>query len=260
MAASPILHPAVRERPEPRMSAIALAKYLIQLADKQESILHDSRFTRTSIVTANQDAVRPIRAYLCDPKRPQEMLDRVKAVLQSKADTGPGTPKSRDEARRCAEIITLFQNQENALGLRGLALSEPPNRFDALMVAGVSLSIQPDFMVGGPKGRVGAGMLHVAKTPDLSDCRPETRERRGEHRREVARYLVAMLQMLLDEQNGAYGTPERDLCFVADLRLGETIRAGGDHAARLRTIRAACSQIAKLWPTIQPRPSVLRKP
>lgn len=222
--------------------------------------MHDSRFTRTSIVTANQDAIRPIRAYLWDPKRPQEMLERVKATLQAKADSGIGTPKSRDEARRCAEIITLFQNQENALGLRGLSLSEPPNRFAPLVVVGVSLSIQPDFLVSAPRGRLGAGMVHVAKSPDLSDCRPETRERRGEHRREIARYLVAMLQMLLDAQDGAYGTPDRDLCFVADVRLGETIRAAPDHAARLRTIRSACATIARLWPTIEPRPSVLRKP
>ncbi len=242
------------------MSAIALAKYLIQLADKQESILHDSRFTRTSIVAANQEAVRPIRAYLCDPRRPQGLLEAAKETLLTKARSGQGTPKSRDEARRCAEIITLFQNQENALGLRGLPLSEPPNRFTPLAVAGLSLSIQPDFMVSGSGGRVGAGMLHVAKTPDLSDCRPETKQRRGDERREVARYLVAMLQMLLDAQEGTYGTPDRDLCFVADLRLGETIRAGSDHTARLRTIRAACAQIVNLWPTIRPRPSVLRRP
>jgi hypothetical protein len=242
------------------MSAIALAKYLIQLADKQESILHDSRFTRTSIVTANQEAVRAIRAYLWDPRRPQEILERVKAALEAKARSGIGTPKSLDEARRCAEIISLFQNQENALGLRGLPLSELPNRFAPLVVSELSLSIQPDFLVSGSGGRVGAGMLHVAKTPDLSDCRPETRERRGEHRREVARYLVAMLKMLLDAQDGTYGTPERDLCFVADLRLGETIRAGADHGARVRTIRAACAQIVNLWPTIRPRPSVLQKP
>jgi hypothetical protein len=241
------------------MSAVALAKYLIQLADAQESILHDSRFTRTSIVTANQDAMRALRAYHWDPRRPQDLLERVKKSLEAKAENGPGTPKSRDEARRCAEIIELFRNAENALGLRGLPLSEPPNRFAPLVVAGVTLSIQPDFMVSSAGNRVGLGMLHIAKTPDLSNCRPETRQRRGDHRREVARYLVAMLQMLLEAQGGAYGVPDRDLSFVADVRLGETIRAGGDHTARVKTITAACGQIAKLWPTIEPRPSVLQK-
>jgi hypothetical protein len=241
------------------MSAVALAKYLILLADKQESILHDSRFTRSSIVTANQDAMRALRAYHWDPRRPLDELERVKKALEAKSDSGLGTPKSRDEARRCAEIIGLFRNAENALGLRGLSLSEPPTRFAPLLVAGVALSIQPDFMVGGPGGMIGAGILHVAKSPDVGDGKPETIERRAEQRREIARYLVVMLQMLLDAQEGAYGTPDRDLCFVADVRLGETIWAPGDRAARLRTIKAACGQIANLWPTITPRPSVLKK-
>jgi hypothetical protein len=242
------------------MSAVALAKYLIERADKQESILHDSRFTRSSIVTANQDAMRALRAYHWDPRRPQDVLERVKKALEAKSESGLGTPKSHDEARRCAEIIGLFRNAENALGLRGLSLSEPSGRFAPLIVSGVALSIQPDFMVSGPGGRAGAGMLHVAKTPDVGDGKAETRERRAERRREIARYLVAMLQMLLDAQEGAYGTPDRNLCFVADVRLGETIWAAGDHSSRLRTIRAACAQIANLWPTITPRASVLKRP
>jgi hypothetical protein len=242
------------------MSAVALAKYLILRADKQESILHDSRFTRSPIVTANQEAVRALRAYHWDPRRPQTMLEQVKKALEAKAKSTTGTPKSRDEARRCAEIIELFRNAENALGLRGLALSEPPNRFAPLIVSGVALSIQPDFIVSGPGGRGGAGMLHVAKSPDVGDGKPETRERRAEQRREIGRYLVVMLQMLLDAQNDTYGPPDRNLFFVADIRLGETIWAPGDRMARVRTIRAACAQIANLWPTIAPRSSVLKKP
>jgi hypothetical protein len=257
---SSVLHPSVRERHEPQMSATALAEYLILRADKQEGILHDSRFSRPPIVTANQEAMRALRAYHWDPKRPHDILDRVKAALLTKAASDIGTPKSRDEASRCAEIIELFEKRENSLGLRRMPLSEPPHRFEQLVVEGVSLSIQPDFLVNGPADHVGAGILRVAKAPDLSDCKKETSDRRGEYRREMARYLVAMLQMLLEGQDGAHGTPDRDLCFVADLRLGETIGAAPDHTARLRTIRAACSQIAKLWPTVTPRVSVLRKP
>lgn len=256
---SPVLHPSVRERHEPRMSATALAEYLILRADKQESILHDSRFSRPPIVTANQEAMRALRAYHWDPKRSHDMLDRVKAALLTKGASSIGTPKSRDEASRCAEIIELFEKRENLLGLRRMSLSEPPHRFEQLIVEGVLLSIQPDFLINGPGGRVGAGILRVAKSPDLNDCKKETSDRRGEYRREMARYLVAMLQMLLEVQDGEHGTPDRELCFVADLRLGETIGPAPDHTARLRTIRAACGQIVKLWSTIKPRSSVLRK-
>ncbi len=32
-----------------------------------------------------------------------------------------------------------------------------------------------------------------------------------------------------------------------------------DHFVRLRSIRGACAQIAKLWPSIEPRASILKK-
>lgn len=241
------------------MSATALAEYLILLPDKQEDILHDSRFAQTSIVAANGDAMRVLRAYNCDPRRPHEVLEKVKEALRIKARLPDIKPKTRDEALRCVEAIELFERHENALAMRGLALSQSP-RFDEIDIEGVALSIQPDFLVAGGGGRVGAGIIRVAKTPDPDGCkRDATRVRRGEHRREMARYMVAMLQMLLDDQGGDLGIPDRDLCFVADVRLGERIGPASDHTARLRAIRGACRQIVRLWPGIIPKPSILKR-
>jgi hypothetical protein len=259
MVASPFLHPSVRERPTPRLSATALAEYLILQADRQETILHDSRFSQPVIVGANADAMRALRAYNCDLLRNVSALDRVKAALTAKARSSGIRPKSRDEALRCVEIIELFERRENVLGLRSMSLREAP-RFDPIDVEGVELAINPDFLVDGSGGRIGAGILRVAKAPDPGACKlDETRRRRGDHRREMARYTVAMLQMLLEAQNGQLGNPDRDLCFVADVRLGEKIDPATDHSARMRAIRAACRQIVSLWPTISPRPSILRR-
>lgn len=242
------------------MSATALAEYLILQADAQQNILHDSRFSRPPIVTANGDAMRALRAYHWDPRRPQETLDRVKKALTDKAATAD-RPKTRDEALRCIEVIAMFQRNENAIGMRALALSQPPERFAEINIEGVALSVQPDVMVSGGGGRVGAGIIRVAKAPDPDACKlEETRLRRGDHRREMARYMVAMLQLLLEGQEGRLGIPDRDLCFVADVRLGERIGPAADHTARLRAIRAACAQIAGLWPNIVPKPSLLKKP
>lgn len=153
-------------------------------------------------------------------------------------------PKVRDEAMRCVEIIELFERQENALGMRKMSLSEPPD-FDSIEIEGVMVSIQPDFLVHGPDRRVGAAMLRVAKAPDPAACKTEDgKDRRGHTRRELARYLVAEMQLLLEAQGGRLGTPDRDLCFVADVRLGERIgpcrrpcRAAAGHPGSLRTNR-----------------------
>jgi hypothetical protein len=259
MALSQDLHPSIRERHEPRMSATALAEYLILHADGQQKILHDSRFSSPPIMGANGDAMRALRAYNCDPRRSQSALDMVKNALTIKSENMELRPKTREEAKRCAEVINLFERHENALGMRSLALQSPP-RFDPLTIAGVSLSIYPDFLVNGENGKVGAAILRVAKAPDPAACRlDETRRRRGDHRREMARYMVAMLQMLLEAQGGRLGVPDRNLCFVADVRLPERVGPASDHSDRLKHIRGACDQIARLWPTIEPRPSILKK-
>lgn len=250
----------MRVRTEPRVSAAALAEYLISRPDAQQRILHDSKYSRPPIISANGEAVRALRTYNQDPRRSHDSLLRVKEALTTKSLAAGIRPKAVDEALRCLEIIDLFERNENALGLRSMALSEPPN-FDAIEIEGVAVSIRPDFLVGGGGGRnrVGAGILRVAKAPDPADGkRPETRLKKGENRREMARYLVAMQQLLLDAQDGALGVVDRDLCFVADVRLGERIGPATDHAVRLRDIRGACSQISRLWASVTPKPSLFK--
>lgn len=238
---------------------MALAEYLILRADGQENILHDSRYSRPPIVTANGEAMRALRAYNCDPRRNQSSLDLVKKALTDKSMSNDIKPKTCDEARRCVEAINLFERHENALGMRSMPLCAPP-QFEELNIEGVTLSIRPDFLVEGSDRHIGAGILRVAKTPDPDACKlDETRQRRGDHRREMARYIVAMLQMLLEAQDGKFGIPDRDLCFVADVRLGERIGPAPDHTIRLRAIHGACTQIVKLWPMIEPRGSIFRK-
>ena len=242
------------------MSATALAEYLILQPDGQETILHDSRFSRPPLVTANGDAMRALRAYNCDPHRDIHSLDMVKEALNRRAMSSETKPKARDEARRCIEAIDLFVRNENAFGTRAMSLSEPPGRFAALEMEGVTVSIQPDVMVRGGGDRIGAGIFRVAKAPDPDACKlDETRRRRGDHRREMGRYLVAMMQLLLDAQQPSAGLTDAHLCFVADIRLGERIGPASDHTLRLRAIRSACRQIAQLWPGIEPRPGVLKR-
>jgi hypothetical protein len=243
------------------MSAAALAEYLILRPAGQQNILHDSKYSRPPIISANGEAMRALRTYNRDPRRSQDTLLRVKDSLTIKAATAGIRPKAKDEALRCIEIIELFERNENVLGLRSMALSEPPN-FDAIEINGVMVSIHPDMLVGGGgHARVGGCILRVAKAPDPSEGkRPETKARRGEIRREMARYLVAMLQLLLDAQGGALGVPDRNLCFVADVRLAERIGPAPDHTVRLRDIQGACAQISKLWPSITAKPALFRNP
>jgi hypothetical protein len=243
------------------MSATALAEYLILRPDRQDTVLHDSRFSRPPIVNAYAEAIRALRAYHCDRRRPATILSGAKGALSGRAEDPSLRPSARDEARRCVEAIQLFERSENALGMRQLSLEAPP-LFAEMSIAGVAVSVQPDLLVRGTASNgepgVGAAMFRVPKAPDPTGCRlDETRKRRGDHRRELAWYVIAMMDMLLAAQANSLGKADRNLCFVADIRLGERIEAASDHAARIRAINAACGQIARLWGTIQPRSSIL---
>lgn len=262
MASIVPLHRSVRERHSPQISAVALAEYLILLPDAQDTVLHNSRYMTPPVTAPYGDAMRALRAYNADPHRAIGALETVKAALTKKA-TNPATEAWwRAEALRCVEAIELFQLAENALGMKGLPLTQTA-RFEPLSVNGTALSVQPDFLirVDGPKGvRLGAAMLRVAKAPDPKDCvMDKTRKEREDHRRELGHYVVAMMQMLLEREAAAGEIVDKGLIFVADVRLGERIGAGSDHAARLKSINAACGQVRRLWGTIEPRPAILAK-
>lgn len=238
---------------------MALAEYLILKSDPQATVLHNSRYSQTNIRAAYSTARHGLRAYNVDPLRPIGTLNKVKEALHRKASDPSLKPSAQAKHLRSIELIDLFLTRENAIGLRGLPLAKA-RKFVPLQINGMTLSIQPDFMVEPPDGRIGAAILRVTKAPDPDACRLEsTKRERGDHRREMGRYMVAMLELLLRSQPEYEGRVDRNLIFVSDVRLGERIGAGSDHGARLRDISAACEQVAGLWSTVKPRPSIYKK-
>lgn len=241
------------------MSAAALAEYLILRPDQQEKILHDSRFASSNITAAYRGALDPIRAFCTDIRRDKSTLQTAKNFLKGRSTDQSFRPKAREEALRCIETIDLFSRAENAFGLGPLDLTNAP-RFNPMMLSGVALSVQPDLLIKR-QDKVGAMMFRPQKAPDPEACRlEETKRQRGEHRREMARYMLAMVQMLFEGPAENVGAFSRELSFIADIRMGERIDfSTSDHAARVRAVKAACRQIATLWGDIEPRKSVLAK-
>lgn len=245
------------------MSAAALAEYLIMKPDQQETVLHNSRFSSPPVVTPHQEALVPIRAYCSNPSRPKATLAHAKVSLLAKAGDLSIRPKAREESLRCVESIERFEMAENAFGLGALRLAEA-ERFPMLMESKVAISVQPDLIIqpgGKNEGKVGVILFRPHKAPDPESCRlEETKRQRGEHRREMARYMLTLAQMMFDEHGQHLGRFCRELSFVADIRAGERVGfPTSDHAARVRAVKAACRQISALWSGIEPRKSVLAK-
>jgi hypothetical protein len=255
------LHPRVRERPEPRISASALAEFIITPPDRQDEVLHDARFMRAPAVIPYGDAIRAIKAFCGDPARKASHLDAAVAALEAKSRSDDHSPSIRDEARRSIEAIGLFQAGSNAFGLGRLPLLVP-SRMDLVEIAGTRVSVQPDLIVGTAypalEGKIGGAFVRAQKRPDPHACKTEgTRNERAELRRETAAYMLTLLRMALV----AAGTPESSInpkwIFCLDLRLGERIDFPSDRVSRERRIKAACGQISRLWGSVAPKPGDL---
>lgn len=262
--ANPIkLHPKIRERRTPRISASALAEFIIAPPDRQDSLLHDQRFSSAFVTPKHQQALSVIRAYCTDLSRSKEIIQAGRAALAAKS-TGSGfTPSQRDEAARCVETLDLFTKlASNVFGVGGQPYVETPG-FAPISINGLPVSVYPDLVSGSAfppedKKKVGLIFIRAQKRPDPSDCkREEVKEGRQAYRREVLSYMLVLGDMMLR----ANGTPDtaidRKKFRGWDLRLEEEVKFPSDRISREKRIEAACGQISRLWETINPKPSDL---
>jgi hypothetical protein len=254
------LHPSVRERSEPRLSANQLAEYLVFGVDRAETIVHDAKFLQAYIPTWYDDSQAALVAYLLDPKRRKEQLFEEIERLNKLAENSTSADE-RDRAALDAKVLERFLRIENSLGLNALGFVEC-GKCAPLLIEGVLVSVQPDLLVQplviAKKKAVGAILFRLSKGIDHDSAKKaETREKRVEQRREMARYSALLASMILEKQFGHLGEVSLRHCFAVDVPLGEAIPVStGDRIARAKRIAKACRQIDQLWPNIPPRPSI----
>lgn len=265
--AEPIqLHPGIRERKRARVTASALADYILSAPDQQDVVLHDERYSSAYATPKYSDARRLICAFSSGLRRDWSALEDGRAALVEKSNSTMFTPAQREEAARCAEVIELFTGASNAFGVKGLPLILPAKPFDALNISGTTVSIQPDLLVGltfPPETgkRMGLIFLRMQKRPDPEACKKDdTKAKRQDYRREMAKYMLVMGELLLRDLGLSTSQIDRERMAVWDMRLGEAIGFPSDRLSREKRIKAACGHIARLWASIQPKPNDFKKP
>ncbi|NBE07939.1 hypothetical protein [Paragemmobacter ruber] len=174
------------------------------------------------------------------------------------------TPSNREEAARCVEVLDRFVEAKQALFADSLALFAC-DRLEPINVAGTLVSVQPDLVVNStfpPQSDVKFGMIFIRpqKTPDVDGPKTsETRDSRREYRREAARYMLTLAQMAVVASGVSKDSFDPRRSFVWDIRLGEAIPFPSDWVSRQKNIEAAGRMIRRLWDTIEPSTSLLRK-
>jgi hypothetical protein len=258
--ASPVqLHPKIRVRPKARLSASALAEFIITTPDKQDDVLHDARYMRSSPVSHYTDAIRSIKAYCEDPRRDHGILDAAAATLKAKSDSREFKPSQQEDAKRCIEVIGRFSDSLNAFGARSMPFLQSPS-FDLCNINGALVSIQPDMIVATAfpppeKEAIGAVFIRPQKAPDPDACKTdETKMLRQEYRAEVAKYMLVLGWMNFKNYGLTDAQIDTKKMSVWDIRLKEAVPFPSDRVSRIKRIEAACGQIVRLWDTVETKP------
>ncbi|MDA9448490.1 MULTISPECIES: hypothetical protein [unclassified Bradyrhizobium] len=214
---------------------------------------------RSSPVSHYADAIRSIKAYCEDPRRDFEVLDSAAAALKTKSESKEFKPSQQEDAKRCIEVIGRFTESVNVFGARSAPLLQAPP-FELCNINGVSVSIQPDLIVGTAfpppaKEAIGAVFIRLQKAPDPDACKTEeTKVIRQEYRVELAKYMLVLGWMNFKDCGLSEGQIDTKKMSVWDIRLKESISFPSDRVSRIKRIEAACGQIVRLWDTIEAKP------
>lgn len=256
------LHPKIRERKQPRISASSLAEFIIATPDRQDSLLHDQRYSSAYVAPKHQQALTLIRTFCTDQARDWGKFEQGRQALVDKSNGATFSPSQRDEAARCVETLDLFrEHASNTFGALGQTLSEAP-KFAPLVLNNLPISVSPDLVHGRipvETGRqIGLVFVRAQKRPNPDDCKTESkRMERSEYRREVLAYMLVIGDMMLRANGVADSQIDRKRFAGWDLRLGESVSFPSDRVSRERRVEAAAGQIARLWGTIEVKPGDL---
>lgn len=261
--AKPIkLHPKIRERKVPRITASFLAEFIIAAPDRQDTLLHDQRYSSSYVTPKHQQALRLVRSFCVDPSRDWSKYERGRTALVEKSNGMGFKPSQREEAARCVETLDLFREQAgNAFGALGRTFSEAP-QFDPLEINGLTISVYPDLIRGeypvleGKK--IGLVFMRPQKNPNPFTCKTESKKvERSDYRREILAYMLVAGDMMLRANDIDEDQIDRKRFSGWDIRLGEEVSFPTDRVSRERRIEAAAGQIARLWETIETKPGDL---
>jgi hypothetical protein len=132
------------------------------------------------------------------------------------------------------------------LDVRDTVFSQGPNPSEALLIAGVEVSVWPDAIA---RATTRTGEARVGEV--FVRCTIGTPGEVAENRRAEANvHLATIAHMHAAGNLGDIGTAHAGTSMVIDVPRGAVIRGPANITRRVTNIEAACSMIAAVWPTI----------
>ncbi|QRR35655.1 hypothetical protein JNX00_07280 [Hydrogenophaga sp. YM1] len=220
-----------------KISVNKLAEMLVTTSPtRRRRIVFDQKHPSANIVARYRQAVEPVASYLTNG-RDLDVLKNASRVLRA---DGSGTAWSIEDKTNTADALERFA--EFADQLPGDATySQGPHDAAKLLIAGVSVSVRPDFLLTLERRRrlyVGALKLHYIKNPESA------------LNRAGAEYVAVLLHEWLRQYGPEGHTPLHSHCMSIDVFRRSVVHAPRSLSKRWDDITAACEEIAVRWPIL----------
>lgn len=219
-------------RTTPRISVSKLGEYLTATPRRRRSIVADQKRPKDFVVIWYMEARKALVDCLLADLDP-DILEAAVSALDD--PLGSARPDSNDAARAQVSIDALdaFATKLlDSLDLAGLTIERGETYAERLAIAGVTVSVSPDFVVRSSKG-VGALVLYFNKTNPLDE--------------NSGAYVASLLHQFVEERLGHVGVPDPGACRVIDVLNGKVYTAPKSYKRRRQDIEAACQEIAAVW-------------
>lgn len=205
---------------------------------RRKRIIQDQKYPSAVIVAKYRQAFDPIEVYLTQGRQNATISA---AVAQLRGDN-TGTPWTIDDRWNTADALERIP-LISALLPESLGEAYVRGTTDApkLAVAGVDVSIRPDFLISftkKDKKYTGALKFHFVKNPDNALTRAGSE------------YVSTLMYRWLEENGPDGTTPSHSHCLSVDIFRESVISAPKSTTRRLAEITAACEEIAARWPQL----------
>lgn len=229
--------------PSPRLSANQLADYLSAGPTARKTILRDAKFPPTMLLIRYEDARAALKQHLTG--KADALVHALQALHHKSGGGSILSDYAKTNCLLCIDAIEGFQAAEKNMKAAGVVFSLPLLYTTRLKISGVSVSVSVDLMTEktDAKGQksVGAAMLIFAKPAkkanDVADrCKSS----------------AMLIHELLKSQIKPIAGLDPTLCMAIDVFNGTIYRAKSHQKILYKNVENSCSEVATVWPTIEP--------
>lgn len=231
----------VRHRPEPRITANDLARYMVSGETGKLGIIRRSREAVTPTVTRYSELRKTIRGFVSDMTRHQGVLAAARSTFEQNSDDASLSDFAREDAKLSMDALDHFTRMQNLIA--GYRFEPVPARQPSLTLAGVEVSVNVDALVTRMHrdgDQIGGALFRFTKADDETDAA-------ASKRREMGSYAATLVQMHVRQNLAGNRQPHYQLCLSIDVQCREVHVAPRTFIQRAQNLESACRFIAALW-------------